>query len=453
MKKILTHICVVCVIMMAISCGEDRTYQYEEKTQHNHWIHELMSDQYLWADTVARMELAWKDYFATPSDFLSKLKSKSGHSDSWSYVEVDTIVSDSHERGYFNHINSYGLDFTMMTDPTGRTTKSMLRVLTVYPNSPADRAGLLRGDFISSVDGYKISSNNISKMQKGTARQLEVCHIAVNEEDGSFYWKDTVDVSMQASEYVEDVAFPVSSMINAEGVRVGYLMCTRLLPYATEQNTNHQTAYADALDDIMKQMKSAAVEELVLDLRLCNYGTIEMAQRLASYVVCPEARSGSFVKTFWNEQYADNNQTLPYDANVDNLGLNRLYVLTSKYTQGAAEWLIHALQHSMGEENVVLIGTATKGQNVMTQEVGSQYGVHLFPVVAYVADGAGEYDYGSISPTVVEDEFAYLALGEYGSTDEILLYRAIQKILGIGQDDSGSEENSDKTSETGEVEQ
>ena len=105
MKKILTHICVVCVIMMAISCGEDRTYQYEEKTQHNHWIHELMSDRYLWADTVARMELAWKDYFATPSDFLSKLKSKGGHSDSWSYVEVDTIVSDSHERGYFNHIN------------------------------------------------------------------------------------------------------------------------------------------------------------------------------------------------------------------------------------------------------------------------------------------------------------------------------------------------------------
>ena len=78
MKRILTHIFAICIMIMAISCGEDRTWQYEEKTQHNHWIHELMSEHYLWADTVARMELGWKDYFATPSDFLSKLTSKSG---------------------------------------------------------------------------------------------------------------------------------------------------------------------------------------------------------------------------------------------------------------------------------------------------------------------------------------------------------------------------------------
>lgn len=448
MKKFLTHILAICGILLAISCGEDRTYQYEEKTQHNHWIQELMSDQYLWADTVAKMELTWKDYFATPSDFLSKLMSKSGHSDSWSYAEVDTLVSDSHQRGYFNHYNSYGLDFTMMTDPTGQTTKSMLRVLTVYQNSPADRAGLLRGDFICSIDGNKISSNNISKMQKGVARQLEVCHIAVNEEDGSFYWRDTVDVSMQASEYVEDVAFPTVSRINAEDVRVGYLMCTRLLSYAIEQNTSNQTAYEDALDDIMKQLKSADVNELVLDLRLCNNGTIEMAQRLASYVVSPAALNSTFAKTFWNEQHTANNQTLPYNTNLGNLGLSRIYILTSNYTQGAAEWLIHALQHSMGEENVILIGTATKGQNVMTQEVGSQYYVHLFPAVAYVADGAGNYDYGSIPPTLIEDEFAYLTLGDYGSTDEMLLYRAIQHILGIiSQNDSESTEEPDKTAE------
>lgn len=439
---------------MLISCGEDRTWQYEEKTQHNHWIHELMSDQYLWADTVARMEPSWKDFFATPSDFLSKLTSKSGHSDSWSYVEVDTLVSDSHERGYFNHINSYGLDFTMMTDPTGQTTKSMLRVLTVYPKSPADRAGLLRGDFICSVDGNKISSNNISKMQKGVARRLEICHMAMNEEDGSFYWKDTVEVSMQASEYVEDVAFPTISIVNAENVRVGYLMCTRLLSYATERNISYQTAYEDDLDNIMTQLKSASVDELVLDLRLCNYGTLDMAQRLASYVVSPAALNSTFTKTFWNEQHSANNQTLPYNSSLGNLGLSRIYILTSSYTQGAAEWLIHALQYSMGEENVILIGTATKGQYVMTQEVGSQNHVHLFPVVAYVADGAGNYDYGSLSPTLEEDEFSYLTLGDYGSTDEILLYRALQHILGlISQNDSESAEESDKTTEDGEVEQ
>ena len=438
---------------MAISCGEDRTWQYEEKTQHNHWIHELMSEHYLWADTVARMELGWKDYFATPSDFLSKLTSKSGHGDSWSYVEVDTLTEDSHERGYFNHYNSYGMDFTMMTDPTGQTTRSMLRVVTVYRDSPADRAGLLRGDFICLLDGNKITTQNVSKLKTGVARTLEVCHIAVNEEDGSFYWADTVEVAMHASEYVEDVAFPVSSVINAEGTLVGYVMCTRLVSYPIENaqlaNTN---SYEEDLDDIMRQMKSVGVDELVLDLRLCNYGTLDMTQRLASYVVSPEALNGTFAKTFWNENLTSNNQVIPYDTSVGNLGLKRIYILTGDYTQGASEWLIHALQHSMGEENVILIGDHTKGQNVMTQEVGDKYYVHLFPVVAYVADGAGDYDYGSISPTIEEDEFSYLALGDYGTADEILLYRAIQNILGISQNDSEEEEESDKTAEEEDME-
>lgn len=438
---------------MATSCGEDRTWQYEEKTQHNHWIHELMSEHYLWADTVARMELGWKDYFATPSDFLSKLTSKSGHGDSWSYVEVDTLTEDSHERGYFNHYNSYGMDFTMMTDPTGQTTRSMLRVVTVYRDSPADRAGLLRGDFICLLDGNKITTQNVSKLKTGVARTLEVCHIAVNEEDGSFYWADTVEVAMHASEYVEDVAFPVSSVINAEGTLVGYVMCTRLVSYPIENaqlaNTN---SYEEDLDDIMRQMKSVGVDELVLDLRLCNYGTLDMTQRLASYVVSPEALNGTFAKTFWNENLTSNNQVIPYDTSVGNLGLKRIYILTGDYTQGASEWLIHALQHSMGEENVILIGDHTKGQNVMTQEVGDKYYVHLFPVVAYVADGAGDYDYGSISPTIEEDEFSYLALGDYGTADEILLYRAIQNILGISQNDSEEEEESDKTAEEEDME-
>ena len=51
MKSFLTHIVAICGVLLAISCGEDRTYQYEEKTQHNHWMLEMMQDKYLWAET------------------------------------------------------------------------------------------------------------------------------------------------------------------------------------------------------------------------------------------------------------------------------------------------------------------------------------------------------------------------------------------------------------------
>lgn len=434
---------------MAISCGEDRTWQYEEKTQHNHWVFAEMKDKYLWGDSLTDFEPAWKNYFAKPSEFLSKVTAKSKQGDSWSYVEVDTLQEDSHKRGYFHHVNSYGLDFVLMNDPTGQTTKQVLRVLTVYPNSPAERAGLLRNDFICSYNGNKFSTNNVSKLQSGVTRSLEVRHITYEELEGRIEWLDTVTVQLPASEYVEDEAFPVSTICLAEGKRVGYLMCTRLVEYPVETGSARGASpvYRDDLDRIMNDLRQSNIDELVLDLRLCNYGTMEMSQRLASYVVAPECLGTPFVKTIWNERYATNNQTIPYDTSVANLGLNRIYILTSSYTQGAAEWLIHALQHSMGKERVITVGGATKGQNVMTQEVGDNFHVHLFPVVAYVADGVGDYEYGPISPAIDVLETDYITLADYGDPDEILLNTAIQHILGLRQIDSEIEEDADNSAE------
>lgn len=448
MKTFLTHIILLCGVLLAISCGEDRTYEYEQKTQHNSWIHKMMLEHYLWADSITDYEPSWKSFFAKPADFLSELAKQSKHDDQWSYVEIDTLGEDAHKRGYFNHVESYGIDFTLMTDPTGQTTRQMLRVMTVYPGSPADRAGLLRNDFICSFNGNKFSNNNVSKLEKGVARTLEVRHIAENEEDYSLYWEDTVTVSLGHSEYVEDVAFPVKRVISVDGNLVGYLMCTRLTEGPVEGHVDPHDQYLQSLDAMMAQMKSVGVDEMVLDLRLCNFGTIDMAKRLASYVVSPNALGTTFVQTFWNDTHSDQNKSIPYDTSVGNLGLSRIYILTGPYTQGAAEWLIHALQHSMGEENVILIGSKTKGQNVMTSEVWHDFFVRLHPVVAYVADGAGDYAYGSIAPTIELDESAYVELYDYGEPDEILLNTAIRHMLGlIGQDGSETGKNSDKTSE------
>lgn len=457
MKRFLTCILTIVGILMGVSCGEDRTYEYEEKTQHNHWAYDVIFDTYLWADSLNGFTPTWKSFFSTPSSFLSTLTTKSQHSDKWSYVLVDTLEEDPHQRGYFNHFDSYGLDFVLMTDPTGQTTRSVLRVLTVYPNSPAEQAGLVRNDFIcaygSYEDGnssaYKISSKNVSRFQKGIERSVEVRHLAQDEMEGRFYWEDTVTVFLGASRYVEDEPFPVARIVEADGLRVGYLMCTRLLDNLLERPIIRSSTFSaqDQLDDYMTLMKRANVTEMVLDFRLCNDGTLDMARRLASYVVAPSALNTPFAQTLWNKRYQTNNLTLSYDTSVENLNLNRVYILTGTYTQGAAEWVIRSLQHSMGIDNVVVIGKRTAGQDVMIQEVGDKFHVRLFPVVAYVADGGGNYGLGSIAPTIEIDELNYLHLGEYGTLDDIMLYTAVANMLGIGQNDSESEENSDKTTE------
>ena len=432
MKTFIHTLLCSCLCVALFSCAEDRTYEYEEKTQHNHWMLDVMRDKYLWAEALADYEPSWKDFFSQPSAFMSTL-AKKGDNDKWSYVEVDTIEADSHQRGYYSHLDSYGFDFVLINDPTGMTTRSVARVLTVYPDSPAERVGLRRGDFICSFDGYKLSTKNISKLTKGEERKLELRTLAIEPIEGSLVWTDTVTLTLPQSEKVEDVAFPAHVVVGVEGVKVGYLMCTRLVEGNAEADSADKS-YRNALDQIMSSMKNSQVEELVLDLRLCNYGDLSMVQRLGSSIVPRSLLGQTMLQTQWNEKNKASNIIVPYDASAVNLSLDRILVLTSAHTCGAAEWLIQALRHDMGEENVITIGAATPGQNVMTAPLSTMYHVTPYPSVAFVCLSDGTHDYGSILPDEPVDELSFLDLGQYGSVDEPLFRAAIERIFYVEEE-------------------
>lgn len=426
MKHFFTHIALTMTLLFAFSCGEDRTYQLEERTEHNHWMLEQMRDYYLWADSLTDYEPEWKDFFAKPADFMGKLSKKADQDDKWSFVEVDTIRVDAHSKGHFNHLNSYGFDFVVMNDPTGMTTKQYFRVTTVYKNSPAERAGLKRNDFISNFDSYKVSDKNANKLEKGLARKLTVWTLMQGEEE--LVWGEKRTLDMEPSEYVEDEAFPVSCVLDIDETKVGYLMCSRLSPYPSEQIGADEKLYINSLDRIMSEMKRLNVDEMVLDLRLCNDGTIEMAHRLASCIVNPIYINNVFLKTEWNKNHSEANENLFFDKSATNLSLKRIYILTSKLTQGAAEWLIYGLQGAMGKENVYVIGKETAGQTVMTKMIGYEHKIHLNPAVAYVLNANGDKMEGSIIPDRSEDELSYALLYEYGDPNEMLLRIALSMI-------------------------
>ena len=422
MNRFLTYLLSVACVAVVCGCGEDRTHELEEKTQHNHWLLDEMRDKYLWGDTLATIEPTWKDFFATPYDFLAKLTSKASKTDKWSYVEVDTIAKDVRARGHFNHIDSYGFDFVIMNDPTGQTTKQFARVITVIPGSPAHEAKLKRNDFISEFDTYKVSNNNTARLERGAAHTLTVRRLRTSTTSEELEWSDPTILNLGASRRVEDIPFPVNQKVDVGGIKVGYLMCNQLVADAATGTQSQR------LTTIIDDFKRSEVNEIVLDLRLCNYGTMEMASRLASHIVAPSHVGKVFASTVWNTRYSANNRTYLYDASVTNIGVGRVYVLTSSYTRGAAEWLIHSLQSTMGKENVIVIGKSTAGQNVMTQEIGHEYHIALCPAVAYVADHNGDYDYGAIAPSVAVDEMNFAELYEYGEPDEPLFRAAIMQI-------------------------
>ncbi len=425
MKKYASILYSLFCLMLLVECGEDRTYEYEEKTASARWIESSVKEWYLWSDNVG--ELSWNDYFLKGENFLNKLTAASKGQDKWTYCAVDTLVTDYHQRGTFNHLDSYGLDVVVMTDPTGVTSRQYGRVVTVYKNSPAERLGLQRNDFIATIDGKRLNSSNVSNLIKGHERTIEVAKLGFDLEQQTYFWYESVTLTLPSSEYVEDKAFPLSDVYDLGGVKAGYLICTRLVERAYEKDGTDK-AYREELDRIMTNFKAEGVGALVVDLRLCNYGEMSMVSRLAAYIA---GRAGeSLLKTQWKPSKSDMDEVVKFDASVtrNSLNLQRVYFITRGYTCGAAEWLIHGLRGVLGEENVCVIGDTTAGQNVQTYPVTSpEYFITLHLAAATVLD-VNDKPCSTIVPTEEIKELTMAELYPYGDTREVLLNAALQAI-------------------------
>ena len=415
------------------SCGEDRSYEYEQLTERDHWMTDVMKQNYLWGDSINEDKIQWKSFFAEPESFFKTLTAFAPVSDKWSWCSIDTLSKDYHQRGYFNHTDSYGMDFVLMTDPTGATSRQYARIITVIPGSPADRCGLERGDFIGSVDDNKMSSSYTSLLVNGKSRKLIVSRLKVDDAEEAFIWTSTDTISLEKSEYVEDSPYPVCKSFKVGNQTVGYLMCDRLTsgPYEKDVESGQ---YSTQLDEVMRTLKSYQAENLIIDFRLCNYGVIDMANRMASYLLSSSFENQAFATTFYNSSRESENAVLYYqkDALQNGLNLENVFFITSNYTKGAAEWVIRAIQHSLGNANVYLIGTITDGQNVMTEDIPSDYYTTLHPAVAYVGDADGDYDYSSgISPDYALNELTYVQLFPYGAENETVLSFIMNELMNM----------------------
>ena len=424
-----TAVLVFSFILLFACKGEDRSHEYESLTIHNTWMFGVMKDKYLFGDNIKEQD--YKKYFQTSTNFFQTLVSAASTSDSWSYILVDSVTTDPHVRNNFNHLDSYGIDFRIVTDPTKTTSRSMARVTYIVDESPAADAGLSRNTFISSVDGTRITSSNATKyLVNGTTHKITFHHLDTLE-TGEYVWTDTIDVDLPPSEKVIEPAFPVATVVQYKDTKVAYLMSTRLVPYPDEQ-VSYGSEFEDDLKSKMQTIIAEKPQDLILDLRLCNYGTIDMAQLLASYIVPAAKKEEVFLKTIWNSRYAENNKIYFYDTTVQSLELSRIYIIMSGNTQGAAEWLIRALQQTLGTENVITIGENSMGQSMMTQFVAAGYGHKLYPSVCHVTDASNNTSYSSLTANKSVNENAstyWLDMKDFGSPSELLFSTALSLIF------------------------
>lgn len=435
------------------SCGEDRSEEYYALIEDKMWIEETMLKHYLWNEHIPVIEKE-SEYFTEPEIFFQKLLSKeamNGQGDSYSYLEVVKTETDEEARAlYLNRQSTYGMEFELVRDPLQGTTHTMARILYVLPGSPAEKAGIQRGDWLTTIGKNYITTDNAKELVSGGNNSYARDRIALDE-NGQPYWQAIDTIQISPSIPMEISPFLVDTVFQTNGQKIAYMVYNE---FSTgPNNQSDETAYMEEMVQIFRKFKSYNPDAFILDLRYNPGGFLSCAQILGSLLAPANSLGKDFIKLQFNEQSDPQVTTYSFSTQYAeaNLNLDKIYILTSQYTASASEAIINGLIPYMGKENVVIIGEQTVGKNVaMSSFKDERFNFIIWPVVAYVYNANDESDYSNgFTPSYLLKERELLnSWYPLGDEREYLLKNTLSLITSGKMPDVPTESENENVSET-----
>jgi C-terminal processing protease CtpA/Prc len=377
-----------------------------------------MRERYYWYDEIPHFNDL--NYFQAPATFFKSLLSADDKISS-----IDSLVSVS--RSVDDTEYSYGLRYAVTT-PLYNDTACFARIAYVAHDSPAESAGLQRGDWIMEMDGEPITQKNYARLNGGAGMTLTVG--SYDLETDSVIARDT-PVQLGAARIIDDNPVYYNKVYERAGKRIGYLVYNRFRS-GTDDNATDRP-YDRALLEASKALAGdGAGDEFVLDLRY-NEGTDLTSAELLCTLLVPADALG---KVMGYARYNDRIGTTTFNfdptliAGGENLHVHTLYVLTTTRTAAASEMLINCLKPYM---TVVLIGQKTAGKNMVTESYASrELMIRINPVVCRLENSENNADYTTgFTPDYLVDENNYAAnYLPFGDEQEALLGTALSIIDG-----------------------
>ena len=352
----------------------------------NKYMDERLVNEYLWADDYSKLN---RDMSISYDKFLYTHLTKLGNTnieDGGYYRDYSSNSGDRYIYSYIQEVTStkstvmtkagelsttYGLGigplfasiFENGTDYIGLT------VGYVYPGSPAESAGLRRGDTIYQVGNSRITRNDYQRyMQelfynpKGTY-QLGVARYEVNEAAQKYDLNLNHTIEITPAEYGSNpiifAAIMTNQNVNGElpDFCIGYM--------ASE---SFDSSAQEVLEYQIDQFINAGITELILDLRFNVGGEVQQSRYLASSIAGRAYDEMDFFKAEFNDKRVEpwKFQSGPSESDVlgvaPEMGLKRLWVIMSENTASASELIIHGLRGV--DFPVTLIGSRSEGKNV-----------------------------------------------------------------------------------------
>ncbi|SEJ42531.1 C-terminal processing protease CtpA/Prc, contains a PDZ domain [Dyadobacter koreensis] len=396
----------------------------------NSWIYEVMNDAYFWYKNMP-VESSLNNKL-NPNEYFEKLIYQRTTTDRFSMItdDIDALTNE------FNGVSKiFGINYSLSyTDDSKSNIAAFLSY--VVKGSPAEAAGLKRGDIIMKVGGTQLTASNYSTLFGSS----ETATFTLGTLSGTTLTADnSKTITVTKAEISEDPV-PFSTVIfkTAYGKTIGYLVYTQFVP----GTTGNAEKYDNELRQVFADFKSKGVNELVLDLRFNPGGYISSAETLASLIGKNVSSSKVFYKEQWNDKYIAYWQSkygttaLNYNFQDEgnNIGsnLNRVFVLTSNGTASASELVINGLRPYM---EVVTIGEHTYGKNLFGSLISddeNRWKWGMYVMLGQTANVNNQSDYGTVNgmaPTY-EVEDSVIPYKAFGDENETLLRKALD-VIGI----------------------
>jgi len=347
----------------------------------NLYVRDLMRDYYLWNTYLPNVN---PTSYPSPEAYLEAVR----------YKPLDThfsyITGAAASNAFYSDSEFIGYGFS------NSVLGEELRVLQVFPDSPASEAGLARGDSILEVDGRSVPEL-IQSGQIGSA--FGASDIGVSTE---ILFRSVAGVERRERMTKRAVTIPTVSLTRAydvDGRRVGYVFFR-----------NFVRPSVAALDDAFAALQELGVSELVLDLRYNGGGLVDVATHLASLIGGVVTAGQPFATFSHNARNAFRNETVRFtDPESPAPTLSRLIVITSRSSASASELVINGLRPFMP---VILIGDTTYGKPV-GQYLFDFCDKVLAPVSFSVKNANGEADYyDGFAPTCTAGDGIDRELGD-----------------------------------------
>ena len=258
-------------------------------TEVDSWILGNMKFWYYWNDKIPAKPdttLAPDQFFKSILNTFNATTNPTGDRFSWINKSADDLKA-----GLSGEETTTGMEFKLFLREAN-STDIIAKVLYVQRNSPAEKAGVKRGDIISSVNGTKLTTTNYSDVifGEGTTKMYGFATI-----DNNKIVDSNVTKSITAVVYQADPVY-LDSVYTIKGKKIGYLVYNQFVP---GPNNTKTAAYDQQLRSVFGKFKGQGISELVLDLRYNPGGYVSSSTVLGSLI----GKGINSSKLFYRKEY------------------------------------------------------------------------------------------------------------------------------------------------------